>query len=171
MTDIGYPLINGERHDFTSIELKIAGQIFVGFKSINYKRTRTRTKLWGNSPDPIGKTRGTNDYTCDFELYFAEWKLLKEILKKAAKAKPGIISGTSPGSGYGDVFFQIIVTYGSSQFDTQTDTINGNTADEVEGSQSQGADPLFRKVGTNPLKIIEDGDDDLGTALQAPPTT
>lgn len=171
MTEIAYPLINGERHDFTSIELKIAGQIFVGFKSINYKRTRTRTTLYGNAKDPIGKTGGTNAYTCDFELYLAEWKLLKAILKKAAAAQPGIVSGVAPGSGYGDVFFQIIVTYGSSQFDTYTDTINGNSADEIEGSQAQGPDGLFRKIGTNPLKIIEDGDDDVGTVLQAPPTT
>lgn len=171
MGDIAYPLINGTRHDFTSIELKVAGQIFVGFKSINYKRTRTRTMVMGNSPDPIAKTEGTNAYSCDFEMYLAEWKLLKSILKKLAASQSGVVSGVSPGSGYGDVLFQIVVTYGSSAFDTTTDVINGCSADEVEASQAQGPDPLSRKVTVNPLKVIEDGDDDLGTVLQAPPTT
>ncbi len=35
-----YPLVNGVRHSFTSIELKLAGQIFVGFSSIKYSRKR-----------------------------------------------------------------------------------------------------------------------------------
>ena len=49
---ISYPLVNGARHSFVSIELKLMGVIFQGFTSINYTRTRSRTMVYGNSPDP-----------------------------------------------------------------------------------------------------------------------
>jgi hypothetical protein len=167
---IPYPLINGTRHDFSSIELKLGRAIFVGFRSINYKRTRSRTKVRGNHPDPIAKTQGSNEYTCDFEVYLAEWKALKDEIKTLA-AQQGIPSGSIPGSGYGDALFQIVVTYGSPLFDVQTDTIYGATLDEVDASQSRSDDPLIRKVNCDPLKIIYDDDDDVGSTLTAPPTT
>ena len=166
-TPLQYPLINGVKHDFSSIELKLAGQIFVGFRAINYNRTRTRTMVMGNSPDPLAKTEGVNAYTADCEIYLAEWNLLQGILVQAAAAA-GIPSGTSPGSGYGDVLFQIVVTYSSLGFDTITDILNGCSLDTLEASQAQGPDALVRKITLNPLKIYFGGQDDLGTALQAP---
>lgn len=166
-TPLAYPLINGVRHDWTNIEPKIAGQIFVGFKSLNYKRTRTRTKLWGNSSDPIAKTQGVNDYTADMEVYLAEWNLFQALLKAGAAAK-SLPSGISPGSGYGDLLFPVVITYLNLGFDTITDTILGCSVDELDASQSQSPDPLVRKVTFNPLKVLFNGDDDLATALQAP---
>lgn len=166
-TPLSYPLINGVRHDFSSIELKLSGQIFIGFKSINYNRTRTRVMVRGNSPDPIAKTEGTNEYTADCEIYLAEWNQLQSILVQAANAA-GIPNG---GTGYGDVLFQIVVTYSSLGFDTITDTLNGCSLDSLEASQSQSADPLVRKFNLAPLKILFGNEDDLGTPLQAPPTT
>lgn len=169
-TPIAYPFINGNRHDFSSIELKAASQLFVGFKGIAFKRTRTRVKLRGNHPDPLGKTRGTNDYDCSLEMYIAEWFLLQTLLDRLA-ATQGIPSGTAPGSGYGDAFFLITVQFFSEGFDPQKRTIFGNTLDEVDEDEQQGADPLTVKLVTNPLKIIWNDLDDLGTTLQAPPTT
>ena len=48
----------------------------------------------------------------------------------------------SIGEGYGDVFFQVLVTYSENGFDTIQDTINGCTIDGLEVSQSQGSDPV-----------------------------
>ena len=165
---LNYPLINGVKHDFSSVELKLAGQIFVGFKSINYNRTRTRVMVMGNSPDPIAKTEGTNAYTGDCEIYLAEWNYLQGILIAAAQAA-GIPQGSTPGSGYGDVLFQVVVTYSSLGFDTITDVLNGCSLDAIEAGNAQGPDPLVRKVTLNPLKIYFGGQDDLGVPLQAPP--
>ncbi len=144
-TPISYPLISGVRHDFSSIELKLNGQIFVGFKSINYSRTRSRTMVYGNSPDPIGKTRGTNEYSADVEVYLAEWNAFQDSL----------------GAGYGDQPFQVLVTYSNDGFDTIQDVIRGCTIDGLEVSQSQGSDPLVRKFDMSPLKILFNGLDDL----------
>lgn len=152
-----YPLVNGVRHSFASIEVKLGSQIFVGFKSINYSRKRTRSEVRGNSPDPLGKTRGDNMYSADAELYLAEWNLFM------------FQTLGSQTSGYGDVLFTVIVTYTENGFDTIVDTINGCTIDTTEASQSQGPDTLLRKFELSPLKILFNGIDDLATPLKAPP--
>lgn len=149
-TPIQYPLINGVRHSFASIELKLASLIYVGFKSINYSRTRSRGKAMGNHPDPLGKTRGTNEYSADVELYLAEWNLFQQSL----------------GPGYGDVLFQVLVTYSENGFDTIVDTINGCSIDSTDAQNAQGSDPSVRKVDLSPLKILFNGADDLATPLK-----
>lgn len=151
---IQYPLVNGVRHSFASIELKLDVQIFIGFKSINYSRTRNRALVRGNHPDPIAKTRGENEYSGDVELYLAEWNLFQSQL----------------GAGYGDKFFQVLVTYTENGFDTIQDVINGCTIDSLEASQGQGPDPLVRKFDLKPLKILFNGIDDLAVPLIGIPT-
>jgi hypothetical protein len=146
---IQYPLINGNRHDFSSIELKLQGNVFIGFKAIDYSRTRERGMVPGNHPDPLGKTRGKNTYKATVELYIAEWNAFQAQL----------------GDGYGDVFFQVLVTYSENGFDTIQDVINGCTMDSTEASGSSGTDPLTRKFELNPLKILFNGIDDLATPL------
>lgn len=148
-TPIQYPLVNGVRHSFASIELKLKNQIFIGFKSINYSRTRTRALVRGNHPDPLGKTIGENEYSADVELYLAEWNLFQSQL----------------GEGYGDVFFQVLVTYSANGFDTIQDVINGCTVDSLEASNSQGPDPTVRKFDMKPLKILYNGEDDVAVPL------
>lgn len=149
LSQIAYPLINGVRHSYASIELKLATQIFTGFKSINYSRKRGRALVRGNHPDPLGKTIGENEYAGDCELYLAEWNLFQKTL----------------GKGYGDVFFQVVVTYSATGFDTITDKLIGCTMDSTEVGMSTGPDPLTRKFDLAPLKILFDNVDDLTTPL------
>lgn len=153
-TPIQYPYINGSLFSFPSIELKMNGLIFRGFKSINYKRTRDRAKVYGNASDPLGKTTGKNDYTADAEIYLAEWNAFQVNLG---------------GDGYGDVFFPIYVTYIQNGFDVIQDTLIGCTMDESDASNSEGTDPLVRKVTLNPLKIFFNDYEDLANPLTSPP--
>lgn len=154
-TPISFPSINGLRHDWSSVEPKVNGQILQGIKSINYSMTREVSYVRGISPDPIGQTRGTNDYTCDAEVYLAEWNLLLSQL----------------GDGWGDKFFQIQVSYAENGFDQITDLLVGCRLTGVEASQSQSGDPLVRKLTFKPTKIFYQGFDDLLTPLTAPPTS
>lgn len=156
-----YPLINGVRYQFASIELKLNGQIYLGCKSINYSRIRTRGWARGTSPDPLAKTRGTNEYKCDVELYLAEHAALVDALA---------LQGALTGGGFGDVFFTVDVFYGESAFSTLHDTIIGCTLDSNDSSNSEGSDALTRKSELNPVKILWNGNDDLGpTGLLTPP--
>lgn len=152
-TPLAYPFVNGVRHGFSSIELKLNGQIFVGFKSINYSRTRSRGEVRGNHPDPIAHTRGENEYKGDCELYLAEWNLFQQQL----------------GDGYGDVAFTVLVTHGENGFDTIVDELIGCHMDSTDASNGQGSDPLVRKIELNPLKVKFGGKDDLEFPLVAPP--
>lgn len=143
---IAYPIVNGVRASFPSVELKLNGQIFIGFKSINYSRTRNRTMVYGNNVDPIGKTRGKNEYKADCELYIAEFHQF--------------LIDTLGGAGYGDVIFNISVTISEPGFDTIADQIIGCTLDSTDASNAEGADPLVRKFELNPIKVIYGGVDD-----------
>ena len=146
---IQYPLINGTRHSFASIELTLGSLIFVGFRAVNYKRSRGRTTVYGSSPDPLGKTRGVNEYTADCELYLAEWNAFQADI----------------GAGYGDEAFQVLVTYTENGFDSIIDTLIGCTMDSTEASNSQGSDPTVRKFDLNPIKILFNGIEDLAQPL------
>ncbi len=157
-----YPLVNGVRHSFASIELNFSGLIFRGFKSINYGRKRNRGLVRGNHPDPIAKTLGENEYNADAEIYLAEWMAFLEQLKANAQ------SGTN-GNGYGDVQFSAFVTYSATGFDTITDELQGCTLDSTDASNGQGPDALVRKVDLMPLKILFAGVDDLLDPLSPPP--
>ena len=151
-----YPLIRGFRHGFASITLKFqldGGKTVEMFcKSINYGRTRTRGLVRGNHPDPIAKTRGENEYKASVEIMLAEYRLLIAEI----------------GEGYGDKIFDTLVTYGETGFETVTDIIEGCTIDDDDASNSQGSDPLVRKLDLAPLKILMAGVDDLEIPMISP---
>lgn len=152
------PLINGVRHAASSVEVKVAGIIIVGVKSVNYSRTRTRSMVRGFHPDPVGQTLGENEYSADMEMYFAEYMLLQNTLLQLGGGK-----------GYGDVTFDVLCTYGAAGFDTVTDTIRGCNLDSVETGLSQGPDAITRKINLGPLKILYGGIDDLAVPLVGQP--
>lgn len=151
------PLTNGVRHSFASIELKLANQIFLGFTAINYTRTRNRGLGRGAHPDPLFKTKGENEYSADCELFFAEFM----AFIKAVRAVGGIPA-------YGDIMFDVIVTYTEVGFEPVVDELIGCSIDSTEASNGQGTDPTTRKVDLNPLKIRFGREDDT-TPLQPPP--
>ncbi len=151
-----YPLVRGFRHGFSSVTLKFmlegGKEIQMFCKSINYGRTRSRGLVRGNHPDPIAKTRGENEYKASVEMPLAEYRLLVAEI----------------GDGYGDKIFTTLVTYGENGFETVTDEILGCTIDDDDASNSQGPDPLMRKLDLAPLKILMGGVDDLEVPMVSP---
>lgn len=162
-TPVLYPLINGTRHSFASVEAKVAGQIFP-LVEINYNRERKREYLRGNHPDPFGKTLGENEYTADGTWPLAEWNLIQALLQKKA-----VQGGAQARAGYGNVFFPIYVTYSENGFDTICDVLIGCTLDSAEAAAKQGPSPMLRKSMLNPVKILYNGIDDVTVPLVAPP--
>jgi hypothetical protein len=152
-TPLQFPLINGSMFSYSSIELNMNGTIFRGFKSIDYSRKRDRPPQYGNSPDPLGKPVGKNSYEATGEIYVAEFRNFVQSL----------------GPGYGDVYFQVTVTYQQNGFTTVQDVILGCTLDEMSASFTEGTDALSQKFALNPLKILFNGVDDLAVPLDSPP--
>ena len=160
-TPIAYPQVNSVRHSWASVEVKVAGLIFYA-TGVNYSRKRNRTLVRVNHPDPVGKTRGSNEYTGDLEMLLAEFNALQAAL--IAQATQQGLNG-----GYGDVSFDVVVQYTENGLDTVTDTLKGCTMDSTEASNAEGSEPSKRKFELAPLKILFQGQDDLATPLQAPP--
>jgi hypothetical protein len=163
MTTAAFPLINGVRHSWASVEANVAGQIYY-LTSINYSRKRTRNMVMVNHPDPVGKTMGNNEYSADGEFLLVESNNLQSALVAQSLQNGG-------NGGYGNVYFTIVVSFTENGLDTVTDTIIGCTLDSTESSNSQGNDPTKRKHEFNPVKILFNGVDDLDVPLTAPPGT
>lgn len=152
-----YPLVRGKRHGFVNVtavfSLDGGKKVQMFIKSVNYGRTRSRGLVRGNHPDPIAKTIGENEYKASVEMALAEYRLLVAEL----------------GPGYGDVDFDLFVTYGLDGFETVTDEIIGCNLDDDDASNAQGPDPLMRKIDLGPLKIKMAGIDDLAIPMISPP--
>lgn len=145
MAAVQYPLINGVRHDWSSIEFAIqlptgTAVTVVGAKSINYKFEKKGTHVYGTGPKPIGITRGVFTPDGDVEIYLDEYASLVDQL----------------GPGFADQPLTIKVSY-SEQERTYLDTLIGVRIAGVEASQSQGADPLTRKLPLTMLDILYNG--------------
>lgn len=157
-TPIPYALVNGARFAPVSCEIRFGapiGQIVIGYKSITYSRKRSRVMAKGQSPDPLGKTRGSNAYVASIELHRPEYNQLIQTL----------------GDGYGDVFFNISCTYNETPLDVVTDQILGCTLDSSEAAADQTSDdPLYVMIELNPVKIKFRGLEDLAIPLAAPVT-
>ena len=150
------PLINGVVYSFGHIGLQIAGLQFTGgFKSIKYSRKRNREMVRSNSPDPVGKTLGENEYAASAVVYKAWYDALLNTI------------ASSLGPGYGDQSFTIFVTYNATGFQPTVDTIVNCTFDTTEADHSQGPAALERTIDFNPTKIYFNGQDDLANPLVA----
>ena len=158
ISPIQVPLTNGVVRSFGHVRLKIAGMDFTGgFKSIKRSRKRTREDVESNSPDPVGKTLGTNKYQCSANIYF-DWfmNMIRQV-------------NQTLGAGYGDQPFTIYVSYIGVNLITYTDQIINCTIDTTEADDQAGNTPLIREVEFNPTKILFGGLEDLADPLVAPP--
>lgn len=145
-----YPSTTGARPSFGHIELAIAGFKFVGFKKVDYSRTRSREMIYGAHPDPLGKSLGQNEYKASCELYLPEFNLFVAQLSLAGVP-----------FAYGDTFFQVTVTYNAPGFGVVTDILEGCSLDSTDATNAQGTAALTRTFELNPLKIIFNNREDV----------
>ncbi|SRR5258708_5953320 len=160
MATISYPQTLGNYHAFSSIELKVtsgpaAGQIFVGFKSLNAKDSLVPTKVRGAAAEPIGRTRGDYDSEGDMELYVQQAFQLLQAL----------------GQGYKEQTFDISYSFAEANLDTITHQLLGCRIQEVDSSNAVGTDASTLKFTLSIMKILFGGLESLisplaGAALQ-----
>jgi hypothetical protein len=145
---VDYPLISGVRHEWSSVEIRLKGDIYIGVKSINYTDDLKPTKLYGTHPKPIGRTRGQYNCSASIEMYTAEASKFRAVL----------------GPGYKEVEFDIVVSYVESGFETITDGIFGCRIVKDQGGGSAGAaDGLSVPWDLDPMNIVWN---DLDSVLQ-----
>lgn len=138
---VAYPLVNGHRYSFASVEANFGGFPCLGITEINYKPSLKGTMVYGSAPQPIGETRGKLELSCDFTMYRHEFELFKLTF-------PGL------GVGFGEFRFDIIVQYSEGQMPVITDTIVGVRIQEADLSNRDGTDASVVKVTCSCLNIL-----------------
>lgn len=138
-----FPRINGREYSFAQVRIRVLGKDYYGVQSINYKVTKTKGLVRGNTQELIGKTRGNREYTCDMEMLRREFEQLKT----------DILAIKGPDAGFGDVDFDIEVMYREAKMPVIIDEISGSNIDEVDLSNAQGTDPSTVSLTLSPFRI------------------
>lgn len=141
---ISYPLVNGHRYSFVSIEFAANGAVMRGVKSIDYGDKLTPGKMRGTGPNVIGRTRGEYDGDASIEMYRLEWENLKGGLG-------------SQGVGFGEAAWDVTVTYGEANQPVVTDTLESCRVTEVRTGGQEGSDPTTVKLTIDLLRILHNG--------------
>lgn len=147
-----YPMVNGHRMSFSSINLSIDGTETIGFRSITYNDTAEPGEVRGAHAQILGRTLG--DYTCEasLELYSEE---LDEFLRAF-------------GDGYMEKIFDITVVYEEEGGGTtQSDQVHACRIRGINRNHAQGTDPLSVTVDLHPMFITRSGVVPLRRMLQA----
>jgi hypothetical protein len=143
-----YPLINGHRKSWASIEAYVNGLPYIGFKSINWKCSLKPGIVRGTAPHKIGRTRGEYDATFDFEMYRDE-------------ADVFIATLGAGGFGYGEASFDTIVQFSEPTSQVQqsitTVSIIGGRITEDSSDNAEGTDASTSKFTCDAMDILRNG--------------
>ncbi len=137
---MNYPEVNGNVYDWSSVEIKLGGDLYIGVKEIKYSHTLKGVKIKGTHPVAIGRTRGEYDAEGSISLWLAEADAFRQAL----------------GNGYLEVPFDIVVSY-TENGKTLTDTIVGAKIAKDEGGGSQSPDGLSVSWDLDVMKILING--------------
>lgn len=147
-----YPLVNGTRHEWTSIEIKVKGQIVLGVKELSYNDKLEPTKVYGVHAQPLGRTRGVYSAEASITLLLDEANTLIQTL----------------GDGFKEQVFDITCAY-SEGSSTITDEIIGCRIKGLDQSLSQGSDATARKFDLDVMYIVWNGKESLNSPLKGLP--
>ncbi len=143
-TGTPYPLTNGVRHSWASVEIRVSDDIVLGITEINYKDKLDPGIVKGAGVRPIAFTLGSAEFEGDMTILLEEFNTLV----------------TKLGPGWKAVQFDIIVSYdeSGSGLSTIVDTIKGCRITDTEaGATSSNTDGTTRKMPFKCLDILWNG--------------
>ena len=147
-TLIPSPLVNGNRYDYSSVQIQVNGFPLLGQEvvAVDYKHGLKPSSVFGSSPRKLGRTRG--QYEADATL---------EITKESYGTLVAALS-QNPLFGYMEASFQIDVVYQDVSHPTSIqDTLLGcRIVEESEGHKASG-DGLTVRVTLDVIEIQRDG--------------
>jgi hypothetical protein len=149
------PLINGNRYDYSSVDIRIAGKSFRGVKSISYKDSLEPGEVFGTHAQALGVTRGQYKAEGSVEVYKEE---LDDILTALSALPPG---------GYLESRFNVEVHYAEAPAaPTVTDKLIGCRVKAVDENHQSGTDPLSVKLDLYVQHVERHGKNPLGSMLR-----
>jgi len=129
-----FPAINGRRLSHASLEAKLAGALYTGFKSLNFDDSLTPGRVGGTHPVKEGATIGEYDANCNYEMLKQHAAVLRKAL--AALADDGL--------SYGTVLFDLFASYVENG-DVHTIEVRQCRIMKIEDGSSQGPDGMTEK--------------------------
>jgi hypothetical protein len=139
-----YPQINGVRHAWSSVEIRVAADIILGIPEINYKANLDPGEVRGAGVAPIAFTMGNSNFEGDLSILLEEFNILT----------------TKLGAGWMGQSVEIVVSYdeSGSGLSTIVDTLQGVRFTSVENGASSGStDAIVRKLPFKCLNILYNG--------------
>lgn len=139
--------VNGNRYSWTSIEVVIGGQTYMGnpFKAISYTSKQEPGVVYGTSPRPIGRTRGQYLASGSVEIYRSEWQALVDFL-----ADQQLDSST----GLHDLEFDITVSYAEPDSDVIQDVLVSCRMSNLNLDNSNGSDASTVKCDLSMMELV-----------------
>ena len=147
-----YPLVQGTRVEWSSVEVKLAGAAALGIKDFSYKDALEPTKVYGLHAQPLGRTRGVYTAEASITLLLDEADALIQLL----------------GAGFKEVVFDVTCAY-SEGGKTITDEIIGCRIKTTDQALTQSADGTSRKFDLDVMYIIWNGKESLAAPLRGLP--
>lgn len=147
-----FPLINGVRFDFSSVEIHIGAEVFNGIKEITYKHTLDPGMMRGTRAAVMGRTRGKYDPEASITFYKSEYQDFIAAI----------------GNNYMLREFNVTVIYQElPALELVTDNLLQCRLKSSENSHSEGEDALVVKCDLSIMRILESG---LDPVLEGPST-
>jgi hypothetical protein len=138
--------VNGQRVSHASLELGLEGERIVGVKSVSYKNSIEKPKIWGTSRSPIGRTGGKEDPEGEVEFYAEEFwtRLLPRITRN------GLV-------GYTELAWTLKLRYTEKLGVTTGVQLIGTCFLGPDVSHSEGADHITCKVPLSIMSLVVSG--------------
>lgn len=147
MAALPYPLIAGVRYDHSSLDVKLAGNSYLGIKSLDWNDALEPGKGYGTAAQKLFRTRGQYDASGSLEMWAAE-SVNFEQAQISANAN----------TGFYEIVFPIDVTYVSEGgLAPMTTNLVGVRIKKRSESSSAGSEPLSTKYDLDIMYIVRNG--------------
>lgn len=157
LPSVPYPLINGHRFSFSSLQIQLAAKKTIGFKSISYKSSLKPAIVRGTNAQVVGRTRGVHESSGELVLYQEDWADFLAVLSTLS----GFTSGLSPGGlppGFMEVSWDAAVGYSETPVSpVQLNLLKGCRITDIDESHEEGEEALSVKLSLSILMIQYNG--------------
>lgn len=139
---LSYPLINGTRYDFSSVEIITPLGIISAVKELSYTDSLEPGEVRGTRAQVIGRTRGKYSAEGSITIYKSEFDNLILALSPVASV-----------IGFMEVAFNIVVNFSETFERTRTNILLGARIKKTETQGSEGEEPIAVKCDLGLLGI------------------
>lgn len=165
---VQYPNVNGFAYSWASVEVRpqilsaggiVPLPIMVAAQSIDYEPSNNAKEIRGANPNPLATTRGEIENTGKMKLLLLD---LNNFLTALGDADP------TGNNAYGDLFFNVTVTYAEAGSPIITDTLTGCRVYKVTQTGAVGPDAIMSEIDMRPILILRNGQPMSSAVLSAP---